>query len=235
MDPAQFSVRINAGGTVAAHGFGADNSYEGGSAVASQGQAVSGTDMNEVFSSVRHQNFAYRIPVPAAGEYSVELLFAEFWRDPGQRVFRAEIEGISTPDIDIAAAVGRGAAHSVASTVTVSDGVLDIAFVPVSDDNPMVSALSVTATSTATFTRDLYAQVWSNEWPLTLYRHHSSLIHQGGREGDVLVVSSLAGRILLRRRLHGGQGSVRLPADASNVLLCHIERNGSRVQVQVLP
>ncbi len=154
-DPSTYMVKINAGHS-AKNGFAADQAwsssatfgYEGGEAVP-QEAAVEGTDLDAVFSTVRHQNFSYHVKVPAAQEYTVQLLFAEFWRDPGARIFTVAIESQQTEQIDIAQAVGTGAAYVVSKRVTVSDGVLDLQFNAVKD-NPMISGIIVSAQNLST-------------------------------------------------------------------------------------
>jgi len=232
-DPSAFAISINAGATTAMNGFRADRQwdgeygYEGGSSVGPQaGVSVADTELDGVFSSVRHQNFSYKVAVPAAGTYTVELLFAEFWRDPGQRVFTASVEGNATGNIDIADAVGNGRAWSVTRVVEVNDGVVDIDFNAVKD-NPMVSGIIVAAGnktgagSPAFLPTTRYA-------PVRAIRNKQTIAFQGLCPGDLITLSSVQGRVISTTTAIGTSGSIRIPA-ASTLFLVSVSRNGTTV------
>ena len=89
----------------------------------------------------------YRLEVPR-GTYRVRLLMAEpSHSSAGRRVFDVMAEGATVSrGIDIAKAVGRARAHDVTFAVRVSDGVLDLRFIP-RIDRPVVSAIEVTSTT----------------------------------------------------------------------------------------
>lgn len=72
------------------------------------------------------------VPVPAAGTYRVRLLLAEpRFTEPGQRMMDITAEGRpAATGIDIAAAVGMGAAHDVTFETPVADGLLTLHHVP---------------------------------------------------------------------------------------------------------
>lgn len=149
---AQLPLKVNVGGN-ATSGYAADKAWEGdgdfgytgtGSSTASSSNAVSGTDDDAVFQSVRYKTFGYKIAVPD-GYYAITLLFAEFWRSSeGGREFRAKVEGSEVPGspVDIYKAVGQNTAHSLTYTTTISDGYIDIAFEAMTSD-PMLNGVVV--------------------------------------------------------------------------------------------
>lgn len=230
MDPSDFCLSINAGGS-ATGDFSADQAwdgqfgYEGGEAVGSQGQTVGDTDLDAVFSSVRHESFAYKIAVPAATTYAVELLFAEFWRDPGQRVFTVDVEGTLTNEIDIAAAVGNGKALTVNETVEVSDGVLDIQFASVKD-NPMVSGIVVTASDGGSSVGIGSAAAVKPATPVRFTNDGKTLRAKGLLGGDVVRVGTVHGRQLARVRAGSAQLRIPMPRMSAHMVLVSVIRNG---------
>lgn len=77
----------------------------------------------------------------------MRLLFQENQADAGQRVFDITAEGrVVRSDVDIAKTVGRNAAYDVRFTVPVSDGRLDLGFVP-KRGVPTVSGVEVISTA----------------------------------------------------------------------------------------
>jgi hypothetical protein len=102
--------------------------YTGGSYALSSG-AVSGTDLDSLYHTVRvGAQFSYSLPVPN-GVYELSILsFEPVKTAPGQRVFDVEAEGIVIlEDLDLYDEVGRFAAYtSPPATVVVSDGMLDL-------------------------------------------------------------------------------------------------------------
>ncbi len=103
-----------------------------------------------LYLNTRWGQFSYNVPV-ANGPYEVVLEFAEmYWGNGraggvGSRKFHVDVEGTrKLTDYDIFARAG-GAAKSVSEPVTaeVTDGVLNIAFVKGSADNPVVSAIRI--------------------------------------------------------------------------------------------
>lgn len=95
----------------------------------------------------------YVLPVPAPGRYTVRLhLVEDTFAQAGRRVFDVLAEGRTVASrLDIAKAVGKGAAHTVTFPVTVTDGRLDLAFVK-RVDQPAVSAVEVTGSAPASAT-----------------------------------------------------------------------------------
>lgn len=105
---------------------------------------IAGTDDDPLYHSERWGMSGYRFDVPP-GTYTVLLRFAEVygWK-VGQRIFDVQIEEqTALANLDIFAAAGRYTAHDRQFTVIVSDGVLDIAFIP-RLDAPKINAIRVT-------------------------------------------------------------------------------------------
>lgn len=231
MDPSQFTFKLNAGAG-AMHGFAPDQAwdgtygYEGGDAVAPQGTPVAGTDFDDVFSSVRHRDFTYKIAVPAATSYTVDLLFSEHWREPGQRVFKFDIEGQSTGDIDVAAEVGTASAYTITTTVEVHDGVLDIKTVRVNDDNPMISGIVVTAGEAATDVRFGASPRMNMHSSVRARAAGGALAMTGLRAGDIVTVSSLHGRVVASVRAVSTSLALPLRDNAGRVLVVRVLRDG---------
>ncbi|MBD3242683.1 MAG: PKD domain-containing protein [Chitinivibrionales bacterium] len=223
VDPDDFVLKVNAGAG-AMHGFAADRAwdggygYEGGDAVGPQGTAVSGTDADDVFSSVRHKDFAYRIAVPAAMTYTVDLLFAEHWREPGERVFKLDVEGVVTENIDIAGEVGNAVAYTITRTVNVSDGVLDVEAVRVNGDNPMISGIVVSAGEGSTAT--VRGAPWiAGKGTIARVRAAGGTLSATGLEpGDIVQVSTLQGRLIASVR--AVSRSVCLPLQPGTGQVC---------------
>ena len=143
--------RINAGGSAYTDTAGklwtADANFSGGSAYTTTTTAIAGTVEDPLFRSERYGTFSYTLPV-ANGTYTVTLYFAEiYWTSAGKRVFDVLVENqLALNDLDIWSVAGANAALVRTVQATVSDGVLNINFVPVVD-NAKVSAIQVTASS----------------------------------------------------------------------------------------
>ncbi len=136
----------------------ADTLFDGGRMSAnSTVREVAGTTADTLYLSGRtatgrRERFAYRIPVPGAGLYTLRLHFAEiYWGvdggEPGgvgSRVFDVDAEGQTIlDDYDITADVGAATASVKEFSVLVADDdVLDVGFFA-SVDQPFVVALEV--------------------------------------------------------------------------------------------
>jgi Malectin domain/Purple acid Phosphatase, N-terminal domain/Bacterial Ig domain len=111
------------------------------------GDPIGGTQDDVLYQTYGFGDFAYAIPVPAAGAYLVQIeLMEPFWQATGSRLFDVALEG-SVPtgfdNIDIyARAGGQFQALTLSETVTVTDGTLDIDFNTLVD-NSLVSAIAV--------------------------------------------------------------------------------------------
>ena len=120
-----------------------------------------------VFSTNRVGVFSYTIPVPAAGQYGVRLLFAEnYWTTLGSRVFSVAAQGVTVllrldlnavgPNPNVACTQGtRGALTQTTAyifnttvQVTAASRVVQLDFIRIAD-NPMVSAVEVFPISAA--------------------------------------------------------------------------------------
>ena len=150
--PAPFAtVRINAGGPQVTDSsnqvWAADQYFSGGKTYAA-GNSIAGTTDDALYQTERYGNpFSYAIPVPNA-TYDVVLHFAEiYWSSPGSRVFSVSLEGNPVETgIDLVGEAGANTAVTRTYPVTVSDGVLDIAF-SASIDNAKISAIEVLPSS----------------------------------------------------------------------------------------
>jgi hypothetical protein len=114
----------------------------GGSVYGSQA-AVSGTQDVPLYQTERYGDFTYSLPVEN-GNYEVTLKFAEiYFETAGVRVFSAKIENATVlSDLDIFAWAGKNSAYDITVPITVADGTLNIAMIPVTE-NPKLSALLV--------------------------------------------------------------------------------------------
>jgi len=142
--------RINVGGAAMTDADGrawaADKSFSGTSLTFAVGQAIGNTANDALYQKVRYgSNFSYALPV-ANGTYTVVLHVAElYYNAAGKRVFDVAAEG--TPvlrNVDVWAEAGQFAALTKTMKVQVTDGVLDLSFMSVSD-NANVSAIEVLA------------------------------------------------------------------------------------------
>jgi hypothetical protein len=142
--------RINAGGAAVTdadgHAWTADTYFSGASLTFGVGQPISGTTNDALYQDVRYgSNFSYALPV-TNGTYTVVLHVAElYYNAAGKRVFNVAAEG--TPvlrNVDVWAEAGQFAALTKTMNVRVTDGVLDLSFMSVSD-NANVSAIEILA------------------------------------------------------------------------------------------
>ncbi len=125
----------------------ADTDYSGGK-TGSTTAAIAGATDPILYQFERYGNFSYNIPLNN-GNYTVTLKFAEiYWNGAGQRIFNVSMQG--TPvisNLDIYAQVGKDAAYDVTIPVSVTNGMLNIAFTSVVD-NAKVSAIEISLSST---------------------------------------------------------------------------------------
>ncbi len=158
------TLRLNAGGTTystaSGNVFSADGSFTGGSTFSVSSDIVNTAD-DALYQSERFGNFSYSLPLPG-GSYQVTLHFAELWwgtpaagsGGAGSRKFNVDAEGQrKLSEYDIFARAG-GALRAVTEsfTVSVTDGVLNLAFTNGSSDQAKVSAIEVVpATSSPGF------------------------------------------------------------------------------------
>ena len=143
--PVAFPLGLNAGGTqyVDAGGtlYQADRYFTGG-ATTSTGVAIQGTGDQSLYQTQRYGNFSYAIPA-TNGNYDLTLRFVETtFSSIGQRVFDVIVEGkVVLNNLDIFRSAGQNTALDIIFTVNVSDGVLNIGFVPKTGDAQVCAIL----------------------------------------------------------------------------------------------
>ena len=106
--------------------------------------AIANTVDDTLYQSERYNMVNYRFTVPN-GDYKVTLKFSENWMTAAkQRLFDVRLEGVTVmSSFDIfQAAGGRFIAVDRSFTVTVSDGLLNVGFVAVTE-KPKVNAIEV--------------------------------------------------------------------------------------------
>jgi hypothetical protein len=107
--------------------------------------AVAGTNDDPLYQKWRDNPTEYRFTVPN-GWYQVQLRFAEFEvNKSGDRKMQITMEGVvKETALDVYATVGKAVALNKNYTVTVTDGVLNIAFAKNGGTkNPMIAAIEV--------------------------------------------------------------------------------------------
>ncbi len=122
--------------------FEADKHFVGG-ASGKSAATIRGTADGALYQDERYGNFSYVIPL-AAGSYDLTFKFVEnTYSARNQRVFDLWVEGkLAIRSLDIYAATGKNAALDLTFTVSVSDGVLNLDFLP-SVGDAQVSAILV--------------------------------------------------------------------------------------------
>lgn len=152
------AIRIDSGALVAADvagkRYGSDDFFDGGkvgdvNAYSGYGprpekKAIAGTGEGAVVETYREGRFSYRVPL-ANGRYTVDLTFAEPSLAAGARQFDVTANGSRViAGLDVAAAAG-GALKALTRRVTVqvTNGTLDLSFVPLKGD-AIVSSIEIT-------------------------------------------------------------------------------------------
>lgn len=142
-------IFVNAGGSSYTDPSGniwsADKDFTGGSTYTGTG-SIAGTTTPVLYQSERYNTstLEYRFAVPN-GSYSVDLKFAEVWFGAaGQRTFNIVINGSQVAaNFDVfAAAGGPNIAVDKTYSVTATNNLIDIQFVPVIS-NPAVNAIAI--------------------------------------------------------------------------------------------
>jgi hypothetical protein len=107
---------------------------------------ISGTSDPTDYQGQRYGSFSGNIPL-ANGNYNVTLKFAElYFTSAGHRIFNVSMQGQQViTNLDIFAKVGQNAAYDVTIPVSVTNGMLNMAFSPVKD-NAVINAIEVTPT-----------------------------------------------------------------------------------------
>lgn len=120
---------------------------ERASSIYTTSATIAGTRDQTIYQSERFSMAGYAFDVPA-GYYEVTLKFAEIFREydrPGQRIFSVIIEGQQViTDLDLFAEVGSNRAYDRTFALPVSDGQLNIDFVPKRfNDTPKINGIAV--------------------------------------------------------------------------------------------
>lgn len=148
-----FSMCINAGGpaytAVDGTAFLADSNYSGGR-TSTHAHDIADTNDDLIYRSERWRDFTYELPVPEAGNYTVDLHFAEIYYQatstaggPGTRVFDVYLEDeLVLDNFDVLSETSSKAALVDTRIVQVADGALSVSFGTVSDW-PKISAVCI--------------------------------------------------------------------------------------------
>ncbi len=122
-----------------------DQGFADGQIIEHADMAIANTTDPEIYRSERYGMTSFSYPVPN-GKYLVKLHFAETYNaitGPGERVFTFIVEGHEFKDFDVWAAAG-GAQRAYVTTISaeVTDGVLDIYFIP-QQQNPQINGIEI--------------------------------------------------------------------------------------------
>ena len=146
LPPEAFLLGVNAGGpsytNTAGIPFQADSYYRGGESRTTD-QAIRKTNDGPLYQTGRGGSFSYSIPL-SNGTYEVTLKFVEStWNSKRSRVFDVFIEGSRVvKQLDLFAVAGKNNAYDLSFLVKVTDGALDLNFLPLAGD-ATVSAILV--------------------------------------------------------------------------------------------
>jgi len=126
--------------------FAADQHFVGG-ASGKSAATIRGTADGALYRDERYGNFSYVIPL-AEGSYDLTLKFVETTHSArNQRIFDLWVEGkLAIRSLDIYDVAGKNTALDLTFTITVSDGMLNLDFLPSTGD-AQVSAILVTKAS----------------------------------------------------------------------------------------
>ena len=162
IDGFQMCVNVGGGSYVATDGteFIADAHFSGGDTGGPNNYSIAGTDDDKLFRSERWGDFSYAVPVPAVGDYVVELMFAEIHYQvgtpsggPGSRVFDIYVENeLTTSGFDIIDEVGPKTAITKRYLAQTTDNAVEIGFGAIADW-PKLSAFCISP-STGDFDTD---------------------------------------------------------------------------------
>jgi len=166
--PEPYLLAIKAGGSEYTSSTGtrfhADSYFRGG-AVYATGQTVQRTTDGPLYKTGRVGTFSYSIPLPQ-GTYEVTLKFVEsYWSARGRRIFDVFIEGSRALErLDLFAVAGKNNAYDLSILVKVTDGTLDLDFLP----------LTGQATVNAILIRSAPDSINPSAQPLMLKKYYSS-------------------------------------------------------------
>lgn len=131
-------IRINAGGEALYYRdeeWLYDRYYQGGKTHFDDSKSIGATSREDLYRSERYGTFSYHIPVPKAGQYRLELHFAEiFWEKEGDRVFDVLVEDGQSEleSLDLIQLIGEPDKAYIQHVggIEVLDGALDLEFIP---------------------------------------------------------------------------------------------------------
>ena len=113
--------------------------------------AIANTKDPALYQSERYSMTSFSYPVPN-GKYVVKLHFAETYdaiKGPGERVFTFIVEGHEFKDFDVwAKAGGAQRAYTETANVEVTDGTLNIYFIP-QTENPEINGIEILPAASA--------------------------------------------------------------------------------------
>lgn len=143
----QPNVRIDAGSRTSftdSNGkYYANDTYYSGGLTSMKTNTIGNTTDPNLFQTYRYGTFSYNLPVDN-GTYNIYLKFMEpFFSSAGSRVFKVTAEGNTIlNNLDIYQEAGKFNAIEKTASVTVTDGILNLNFIP-SADNAIVSGIAV--------------------------------------------------------------------------------------------
>jgi hypothetical protein len=157
---ASTAIRVNVGGPAytdsASNTWRADTGFNTGYVESSSGATIAGTSDPALYRDGRYDEsgtpeLQYSFSVPS-GKYQVKLHLAENYAPlfaVGARVFDVQMEGATVfSNVDIYKEAGASTALVKSTTVSVSDGALNITFLH-KTENPTIAAIEIIGQSTA--------------------------------------------------------------------------------------
>lgn len=94
-------------------------------------------------------NMTYSFPVPQSGNYEIRLYMGNSFMgtsQAGDRIFDVTLEGFVTPlldNIDLSGTYGHEVGTMISHILKVTDGTLDISFLHVGPENPLINAIEI--------------------------------------------------------------------------------------------
>ncbi len=199
-------LKVNVGGDAKGE-YLADKEYEspycdygyvdGGGLYEGDGGMSSGN--NDIYGTLRSgETISYKV-FSGPGTFTVKLLFAEFWRNAGERVFEIDINGETASFDVVAEAGGEAKPAEYEQTVTVTDNMITITLNNTQGDggNPILSGIEVSsiASAVAASRKSALAHV------ARVHLRTNALLLSDGRAGDAITVTGANGTLLYRTAL----------------------------------
>ena len=234
-------MAINCGGSAYADGGGIsyhnDTLYQGGAGYISS-NPISGTTDDALYQSERFGTFAYNIPL-ANGNYEVTLKFAElYWSAAGARLFNVNAEGqAKVSNLDIyASAGGKNQAYDAAFTVAVSDGLLNLDFITVTDNAKVDAILVDTAgSSTGLSVKGLGAGFLFSAEPNPFSLATTIAYDAGSGTNCTVMIFDTRGRVVYEAQVSGkGSFTWNAKGNPSGVYLCRLTAGKAMVSKRMI-